>query len=417
MSVIQVCGLHSLDGEITIQGSKNAVLPVMAASLLHKGTIVINNVPGIQDVFCMMGILKSLGCTCSLEGRRLTICTDNLSSSEIPEEESRQMRSSVMLFGPLLGRMKEAAGCRPGGCVIGKRPIDLHLYALRCLGAEIQMEGERIRAVSPGLRGAEISLPFPSVGATENAVMAAVAAEGITCIRGAAREPEIEILCRFLQTIGAGIEGIGGSLLVVHGGRKLHDGEFTMLGDRIVAGTYLGAVLAAGGSVFLCGAPWQQMGAVLEAAEMAGGCIKREKSGLRVSMRQRPCPLQLMTGPYPAFPTDLQSVMLGVASLGCGSSVITETVFEERFATAKELQKLGAHIIIEGRTAYVSGRECLSGGVVHASDLRGGAALVVAGLAAEGVTKVTGDGYIRRGYENICRDLEGVGAQICCLEE
>lgn len=417
MSVIQVCGLHSLDGEIRIQGSKNAVLPVMAASLLHSGTIVINNVPGIQDVFCMMGILTSLGCTCCLEGGRLTIDTAGLCSAGIPETESRQMRSSVMLLGPLLGRLHEASGYHPGGCVIGKRPIDLHLYALRRLGAEIEIRGEQIRASAAALQGADICLTFPSVGATENALMAAVAAEGVTCIRGAAREPEIEILCRFLQTMGARIEGIGEGLLVVHGGGKLHDAEFTMPGDRIVAGTYLGAVLAAGGSVYLRGAPWQQMESVLETAGKAGGCVRTDASGLRICMNRRPCPVELVTGPYPSFPTDLQSVMLAVASLADGSSRITETIFEERFATAKELQKLGAHIIIEDRTACVAGRKCLKGGCVRASDLRGGAALVVAGLAAEGVTEIAGYGYIRRGYEDICRDLQNAGARICLLED
>lgn len=410
MSVIHVHGLHSLKGEINIQGSKNAVLPVMAASLLHRGTIVINNVPRIQDVSCMMGILEYLGCVCALDGHTLTIDTREVSSTRIPESQVKQMRSSVMLLGPLLGRLQAAVTCRPGGCSIGKRPIDLHLYALRRMGADIRMEGDRITASTIGLKGTEIDLAYPSVGATENALMAAVAASGTTCIRGAAKEPEIMELCRFLTAMGAGISGTGTDTLLVKGQQPLHDTVFEVAGDRIVAGTYLGAVMAAGGDVLLRSAPAHHMEEVLSAAVQMGAEITLEPHGVRVCMEGRPRPVQIRTGPYPEFPTDLQSVMVAVAAVADGVSRIEETVFEGRFGTAKELQKLGAHIIINDRTAEIDGISPLTGGPVCAGDLRGGAALVVAALAAEGATMISGYSHIHRGYEDICRDLCGCGA-------
>lgn len=410
MSVIHVHGLHSLRGEINIQGSKNAVLPVMAASLLHRGTTVINNVPRIQDVSCMMGILEYLGCVCTLDGHTLTIDTREMSSTRIPDSQVKQMRSSIMLMGPMLGRLNAAVTCRPGGCSIGKRPIDLHLYALRRMGADIRMEGDRITASTIGLKGAEIDFDYPSVGATENALMAAVAAKGNTCIRGAAKEPEIMELCRFLTAMGARIDGIGTDTLRVEGQRPLKDIVFEVAGDRIVAGTYLGAVMAAGGDVMLLNAPAHHMEEVLCVARRMGAEIAVVPDGVRVCMEGRPKPVDIRTGPYPEFPTDLQSVMVAVAAVADGVSHIEETVFEGRFGTVKELQKLGAHIIINDRTAKITGTWPLKGGEACATDLRGGAALVVAGLAGDGVTSIAGYSHIHRGYEDICRDLCGTGA-------
>lgn len=417
MPLIRVQGLHPLNGEITIQGSKNAVLPIMAASLLHKGTTVINNVPRIQDVSCMMGILEYLGCACSLDGHTLTIDAKEVSAVRLPGFQVRQMRSSIMLLGPLLGRLQAAMTGRPGGCSIGKRPIDLHLQALRKMGAEIRMEGDRITASALELLGTEISLSYPSVGATENALMAAVAARGTTRILGAAREPEILELCRFLKAMGADICGEGTDTLVIVGQKPLHDIVFDVAGDRIVAGTYLGAVMAAGGSLLLKRAPAAHMQEVLRAAAGMGASIREEENGIRAEMSGRPQPVRLRTGPYPEFPTDLQSVMMAAASAADGTSRIEETVFEGRFGTAKELQKLGAHIIIEGRTAAVDGRWPLTGASVCAGDLRGGAALVVAALAARGETVITGYSHIERGYENICGDLSGCGAAVWLEED
>ena len=412
MSVIRIRGLHSLKGEINIQGSKNAVLPVMAASLLHRGTAVITNVPRIQDVSCMMGILECLGCRCSLSGHTLSIDTTALSAAEMPDFEARQMRSSIMLLGPLLGSMHQAVTSHPGGCSIGKRPIDLHLRALEQLGADIRVEGGRISASAARLKGTDLLLEYPSVGATENALMAAVAAEGTTRIFGAAKEPEIMELCRFLQEMGAGILGSGTDTLIVQGGQPLHDCTFAVAGDRIVAGTYLGAVMAAGGEVLLRGAPVLHMKAEIRKVQGMGAEITECPEGFRAIMKGRPGPVRIQTGPYPEFPTDLQSVMMAVSAVADGTSVIEETVFEGRFGTAKELQKLGAHIIIRDRTARIEGVSPLTGGSVRAADLRGGAALVVAGLAAERETVIDGYAHIRRGYEDICRDLSGVGAMI-----
>ncbi len=415
MSVIHIHGLYRLEGEVEIQGSKNAVLPVMAASVLHKGTVRISNVPEIQDVFCMMEILKLLGCVCVFRDHVLEICTEGVRPVRIPDSCCKSMRSSIMLLGPLLGRFREARVSHPGGCSIGKRPVDLHLLALEALGARTHVEGESITAQALGLTGNRVELAFPSVGATENLLMAAAAAEGTTRVEGAAMEPEIVVLCRFLKALGAGVRGEGTGVVEITG-RKESRGlvEFSVPGDRIVAGTYLGAVLGAGGDVVLRGAPVSQMARVQTLVRAAGGEIRTlpGEAGLCIRQRQRARPFSLSTGPYPRFPTDLQSVMLAVASVADGRSQIRETVFEERFATAKELQKMGAHIIIEDNTAYVTGRDCLEGCLVKAGDLRGGAALVVAGLAARGETVISGYPYIRRGYEDICRDLAGLGARI-----
>lgn len=417
MSVIRIQGLRSLEGEIGIQGSKNAVLPVMAAALLHNGTIVIKNVPKIRDVFCMREILEALGCLCRLERHELLIDTRGLKESQVPESLGKQMRSSIMLLGPLLGRLNEARTCHPGGCVIGSRPIDLHLLALRQLGADIDCEGEQITVRADRLQGTKLRLAFPSVGATENALMAAAAAKGVTYIYGAAREPEIEVLCRFLEAMGVRIDGIGGSFLAVHGGEKLKDTEFTVPGDRIVAGTYLGALMAAGGELCLLGAPADHMAGTLTALEQAGCSCRLYPDRIRARMKKRPRPVDLSTGPYPEFPTDLQSVMLAVASVAQGRSRIRETVFEERFATAEELKKMGADISIKEGTAYVTGSYPLAGGEVCAADLRGGAALVTAGLVSEGESCIRGYSHISRGYEDICRDLSAVGAAISLKED
>lgn len=414
MSVIRMQGLRRLGGEVELQGSKNAVLPVMAASLLHKGTVQIKNVPEIQDVFCMLEILRLLGCVCEFRDHVVTIQGEHALPSQIPDACCKQMRSSIMLLGPMLGRFGEAGVSHPGGCSIGKRPVDLHLAAMESLGASVQVEGERILAQAPRLEGSGIRLSFPSVGATENALMAAAGARGVTWIHGAAMEPEIQVLCEFLKALGAEIQGAGTGTLGIRG-RKESRGlvEFAVPGDRIVAGTYLGAVLGAGGEVTIRSVPTGQLGQVITLARAAGGQILAEGDCLHVRQEQGARPFSLCTGPYPRFPTDLQSVMLAVAAVADGSSQIRETVFEERFATAKELQKMGAHIIIKDNTAYVTGRACLTGCPVQAGDLRGGAALVVAGLAAQGETCISGYPYIQRGYEDICRDLAALGARIC----
>ncbi|MDO4267313.1 MAG: UDP-N-acetylglucosamine 1-carboxyvinyltransferase [Eubacteriales bacterium] len=417
LSVLHIRKRRRLDGTIGIQGSKNAVLPVMAASLLHRGITVLSHVPAIEDVFCMMEILEWLGCSCRLEEHCLTIDASGASMLPVPDTMAGRMRSSIMLLGPMLGRFGEAKTSRPGGCPIGKRPIGLHLAALKKMGVRVRTEGEHISASVLKLTGARIHLDYPSVGATENIIMAAAAAEGVTVLTGAAREPEIEILCRFLASAGADISGTGSDRLMIRGGRTLHDTAFAIPGDRIVAGTYLGALLCAGGQVLLREAPAEHMAECIRTARAAGAFVEVRPDGLFASIKGRPEAFSLVTGPYPGFPTDLQSVMLAAASVADGESLIQENVFENRFCAAKELQKLGAHIIINGRMARVTGRSSLCGGRVQAEDLRGGAALAAAGLAADGPVRICGYGHIRRGYEDICRDLQDAGAEIWLEEQ
>lgn len=417
MSAIRIRGLRPLKGEIKIQGSKNAVLPMMAAAVLHNGITTLMDVPVIQDVLCMMGILEHLGCRCKLDGHVLTIDATCLTSVLIPEEQVKKMRSSIMLLGPLLGRCGEALTYYPGGCSIGKRPIDLHLHALRCLGAEISEDGDAIRACTAGLTGGNIYLKFPSVGATENALMAAVLAKGETKIHNAAMEPEIGELCLFLAAMGAEIAGIGSSELTVCGGRQLRDVCYWVSGDRIVAGTYMAAIMAAGGEAALLNAPVAHMKAVIETAERMGVETCCVPGGLSVRSVGRLCSTTILTGPYPDFPTDLQSIMLAVMAVSEGIGKMWEKIFEGRFETAKELQKLGARIAVDDTSATVKGIYPLQGEAVVARDLRGGAALVVAGLAAEGMTVISDCHHIVRGYEDICRDLSCLGAEIEFLNE
>lgn len=412
MSTIQVQGLRPLKGEIEIQGSKNAVLPMMAASILHKGTTVLTHVPRIQDVFCMMGILEYMGCRCSLLDHELTIDASSLTGTSIPEAYVKTMRSSIMILGALLGRAGEAVTHYPGGCSIGKRPIDLHLYALRELGAEIEEDHEMITAKAVNLRGTDIHLTYPSVGATENAVLAAVLAEGETRIFGAAREPEIEEMCLLLNQMGARIAGLGSDVLMVRGVDELHDAVYRVVGDRIVAGTYLASAAAAGGRVRLCGLNASHLLSVLPVFQQMGMGIQVERDAVTMESGCRPLPVVVDTGPYPGFPTDLQSPFMAVMAVGRGESLIRENVFEGRYETARELRKLGAQVIIEEKAAHIVGVTPLHGREVEAKDLRGGAALVVAGLAAEGETVITDCHHILRGYEDICRDLSALGARI-----
>ena len=417
MSAIQIQGLRPLKGTVGIQGSKNAVLPMMAASLLADGVTVIRHVPEIEDVFSMMGILESLGCKCSLEKGVLTVDTKASSGHRIPEEYVGKMRSSCLLLGPLLAERGEAVTYYPGGCVIGKRPIDLHLYALKRLGASFFEAGGMILARADRLRGARIRFSYPSVGATENAILAAVTAEGETEIENCAREPEIMELCRFLAAMGARIRGAGKSRIAVEGVRRLYPAEFFLGGDRICAGTYLAATAMTAGDVTVMGAEPEDLREPVYILRRMGAdiSIKEREKEIRLRMDQRPGPVSLCTGPYPGFPTDLQSVFLAAASVACGESRITETVFEARFAAAALLRQFGARIRIEGQTAVALGTYPLRPGIADAPDLRGGAALVLAGLAADGLSIIGSCRHIQRGYEDLCRDLGSLGAEICWL--
>ncbi len=417
LDTIYVTGGNTLKGETKIQGSKNASLPVLAATLLVKGCSVIRNCPRIADVCHMENLLRSLGCQISWCGNTITVNAAQIRDCCMSGESVTRMRSSVMLLGPLLGRLGETEMDYPGGCVIGRRPIDLHLWALRQMGVEIR-EGEHgFRAEAVSLRGAEVRLPFPSVGATENILLAAVLAEGVTVLDNAAREPEISVLCDFLSAAGARIEGGGSSRIVVHGVRQLQECRFRIPSDRIVAGTYLIAALAAGGSIFLEEAPWKEMESLLTAAQGMGCGLTATAEGLGVDVfhRMKACPY-LQTRVYDGFPTDLQSPMMAALTVARGDSVIEENIFENRFRIVEDLKRMGAEIEVRGSRARVHGVERLKAAEVTAGELRGGAALVVAGLAAEGRTVIRNRHFVERGYENICRDLRNLGGDLCCGE-
>ncbi len=413
MDSIHIYGGNLLRGETRIQGSKNAVLPILAATLLIKGTCVLRNCPRIADVYHMQNLLQELGCFVSWAGNTVTVNASEVSDMRMSGESVTRMRSSIMLLGAMLGRLGEVAMAYPGGCVIGQRPIDLHLAALRQMGVEIEEQEQLFTARVGKLKGMDYTLPFPSVGATENVLLAAVLAEGTTVLQNAAKEPEITALCEFLVQAGGRIEGVGTQRLVIQGVEALHEVKYTVPADRIVAGTYITAVLAAGGSIFLEQAPSEQLGALLEAAEAMGAStiVNEEGVGVDVIRRLEALPY-LKTEVYDGFPTDLQSPMMAVMAVADGRSMIEERIFENRFRVVQALRKMGADIETVKNKAYICGVEKLEGKQVEAEELRGGAALVVAGLAAQGRTIIKNRHFIERGYENICKDLRNLGADI-----
>ena len=406
-------GGRPLTGEVRIQGSKNAVLPMMAAAVLHQGTVVLEHCPLIADVRCMVRILEKLGCTVNWEGHTLIIEAQEIRSVTVPEKEAKRMRSSVMLLGALLGRKGRARLCYPGGCVIGKRPIDLHLSALEQMGAAVSQEDDWLDVSAPRLTGQTISFARSSVGATENVLLAAVLARGITVIRGAAMEPEIGELCRLLKLMGADISGEGTPVIRIRGVKNLHDARITVMPDRIVTGTYLLAAAGSGGQLTVENPPAGQLDALLDILRQLEMDIREEKGTIRLTgKRHFPALPFVQTAEYPGFPTDLQSQLLAVLLRGRGVSRVRETIFESRFRAAEEFRKLGGRVDICGRDCTVHGVETLTGAAVQSRELRGGAALLLAGLFAEGTTTVMDEGYIARGYEHPERVLSDLGAQI-----
>lgn len=414
MDAIHIRGGNALFGETKIQGSKNAVLPVMAAALLIEDVCIIENCPRILDVHHMQQLLESIGCRVTWTNRTLTIDARNLSEDTMSGENVTGMRSSITLLGAMLGRMGEVTMAYPGGCVIGERPIDLHLNALRRMGVSIYENEGCFTARVKKLEGAVIRLPISSVGTTENVILAAVMAKGVTVLQNAAKEPEIVTLCEFLREAGAVIEGIGGSVLIIQGGHELHGIRFRIPADRIVAGTYLMSVLGAGGHIFLEDAPVVQMRSMLQVAREIGAEINICKEGLNVIAddNRRAIPY-LKTEIYPGFPTDMQSPLMAVLATVRGTSVIEETIFENRFHIVEQLKKMGADIELRGKQqAVIVGVDSLLGCEVTAEELRGGAALVIAGSIALGETIVKNRHYIERGYEDICRDYQNLGVNI-----
>ena len=408
MDAIQIYGGNCLRGQVRIQGSKNAVLPILSAALLIDGVCEIENCPVISDVYHMLRLMESLCCTINRDGHTVRVDASGVSRCEMPSDSVCVMRSSIMLLGSLLARTGSVSMQYPGGCVIGKRPIDLHLEGLRKMGVVIKEREDGFDAETKGLTGAVHRLPFISVGATENLVLAAVLAKGETIIENAAREPEIAALCDFLQKAGADIKGIGTA--------RLHEISYKVPADRIVAGTYLAACLCCGGEVFLQDAPCAQMKAVSAAAASMGAGIEESGEGLSVvCSERRVMPPGLITECYPGFPTDLQSAFLAAMSLADGEGVLEETIFENRFRIVPQLQQMGAKLDCRQNKVYVSGVRALHGANLKAEELRGGAALVLAGCAAEGKSIVKNRHFIERGYEDICQDMRALGADAVTL--
>lgn len=414
MSVYLVEGGRTLKGTARVHGAKNSVLPILAATILCPGQSVIHNCPDLSDVRASVDILTHLGCRVARAGDTITVDASSLTRCDVPERLMREMRSSVIFLGAVLARTGRADMSLPGGCELGPRPIDLHLAALRSLGAEIQEQGGSLLCTTGrGLTGREITLSIPSVGATENAMLCACGAEGVTTISNAAREPEIVDLQRFLQALGADVRGAGSSVITIRGGRALHPGEHTVMPDRIVCATLLSAVAAAGGEAEVLGTDYRQLSTVTAVLAEAGCRI--HSGGDYISIR-RDGPLKgvrpIRTAPYPGFPTDAQPPVMAALCGAEGTTVFVETMFESRYRHVDELFRMGADIRVEGRVAVVCGVPRLHGAGVKAADLRGGAALVVAALGAEGPSRVEGLVHIDRGYYDLEGTLRGLGAEI-----
>lgn len=412
MSSVIIEGGNPLYGEVCVQGSKNAVLPILAAVVLTDGITKLIGCPKISDVDCILSILNELGCKTSFLENILTIDTTGIDLKEIAKSKAEQTRASILLLGAFLGRFRKAVLSYPGGCTIGSRPVDLHLFSLKKMGAVIQEEEDFLLCHAPKLNGTEIVLSFPSVGATENTILAAVLADGITTISNAAREPEISALCQFLRRTGANIKGDGTEQIVIEGVKKLRGCEYLLPYDRIVAGTYLTAVAAAGGDAVIYGVAKQEQQALLELLEQCGCILRFEEEVCCIKRTKRLKGIRAVTQPFPGFPTDMQSQVLSMLSMAEGESQLEEKIFEARFQTCKELKKMGANLLVTGNRVDIYGVACLHGTKVKAYDLRGGAGLCIAGLMAQGSTTVEGMEFTKRGYEEIVRDLLGLGAKI-----
>lgn len=413
MDIWHIRGGKQLSGACFVQGSKNATLPIIAASIISPARSELFNVPQLRDVDAALRILRHLGCTAEQRRNEVFIDSTYLSSSAIPHELMEEMRSSVIFMGALIARCGEARLSLPGGCQLGKRPIDLHLSALRAMGAEIEEEGSEIVCRAHNLIGAEIILPFPSVGATENIMLAACSAKGKTVIHGAAREPEIVALQEYLRSMGAEITGAGTDCVEISSFRAAKRAVCRIIPDRIVASTIACAVAAVGGNVEMRGVSPEHFSTVLYFLNQAGCDIISNNRAVRIRSTGRlKSPGEIATEPYPGFPTDAQPVLMAALLKAEGCTVITENIFENRYRQVPELRRLGADIVTEERRAEIWGVECLNGTALNATDLRGGAAMIVAGLAAQGETVIFDDGHITRGYEHFDVRFRSLGADI-----
>ena len=411
MSILKITGGKPLSGSIRINGAKNSVLPILAATLINGGVNVLHNCPDLKDVTSAIKILEHLGCKVKREGKTITVDSSVVSRCDVPDSLMREMRSSVIFLGPIIARCGCAVLHTPGGCELGPRPIDLHLSALEKLGVSIENEGGNIVCKAGDMKGRDIILSFPSVGATENIMLAAIACRGATRIINAAREPEIEDLQQFLKKTGASVNGAGGSEISIIGGRAYFDTEHRVMPDRIEAATYLCAAAAAGGDVTAEDCESEHIGTVIERLTEGGADIKVSGRSVRIKVSDRLKSMPpVRTMPYPGFPTDCQSQLMAVACTAKGTTVFTENIFENRYRHTGQLERMGADIKVSGRVAVVEGVERLKGAVVTATDLRGGAALAVAALGAEGCTVIEDIYHIDRGYEKMEQSLASLGA-------
>ena len=426
MDRIRIRGGAPLKGQVSIVGAKNAALPLMAAGLLTEETLRLGNLPQLIDIATMANMLNQHGAGVTLDGngadgyagRTMSIKAADITSTTAPYDLVRKMRASVLVLGPLLARCGRADVSLPGGCAIGTRPVNLHIDGLRDLGAEVEIEGGYIRATAPkGLTGAEIRFPVVSVGATENLLMAATLAKGETVLDNAAREPEVADLANCLIAMGADIEGVGTERLVVRGVERLHGTDYRVMPDRIETGTYAIAAAVTGGDLELVDTDISLVGAVAEPLAASGVDLSETDRGFRVRRNGAGITgVDVMTQPYPGFPTDMQAQMMALMTVASGASMITETIFENRFMHVPELSRMGANITVHGASALVRGVPALTGAPVMATDLRASVSLVIAGLAAEGETIINRVYHLDRGYERLERKLAGCGADIERLE-
>ena len=421
MDRILIRGGNRLSGRLPISGAKNAALTLMPCALLTEEPVTLRNLPRLADVDSFGHLLNQLGCSTRIEGARpedfgrvMTIRAGKLTATEAPYDIVRKMRASILVLGPVLARAGEATVSLPGGCAIGNRPIDLHLKALEAIGAELEMAAGYVKATAPGgrLTGGRYRFPVVSVGATENVVMAAVLAKGSSVIENAAREPEIVDLCNCLVAMGARIEGIGTETLEIEGVDRLHGATYAVMPDRIEAGSYACAAAITGGSLELLGANAADMQATIDALREAGVTVTETRDGVSVEATAPLGPITLSTAPYPGFATDMQAQFMAMLCKASGASVLTETIFENRYMHVPELARMGADIQVHGRTAVVKGVDRLVGAPVMATDLRASMSLILAGLAAEGETQVSRIYHLDRGYERLEEKLSAVGADI-----
>ncbi len=419
MDYLRIQGGHKLNGAIRISGAKNSALKLMCASLLTAESLHLENMPnGLRDIRSQTDLLRHLGCTVSAQGDAMALNAANVAELDAPYDLVRKMRTSILVLGPLLARFHEARVSLPGGCAIGTRPVDLHIEGLKALGAQIELDQGYINAKAPGgLKGAHINFPKVSVGATENLMMAATLADGETILSNAAREPEIVDLGQCLQAMGADIEGLGTSEIRIRGVKALHGAKHAVVPDRIETGTWMIAVTLTGGRLRLQNARAEHLDALIGPLEKAGAKIERDSrdGGGDIIISRNGKPLvgtDIMTAPYPAFPTDLQAQFMTMLTLCDGAGMVTETIFENRFMHVPELCRMGANITVHGGSAIVRGVKKLKGAEVMATDLRASVALVLAGLVADGETTVNRIYHLDRGYENIVEKLQGCGAVI-----